>query len=75
MARTRTKAGLWSERLQKVKRQEHVVRIFTGENDEEWKQFLQSLPDYAQVRVGPICPHYRTADKEFNWSSYQWPVN
>jgi len=74
MARTRKKGPIFKERVQKVKGHPFVVRVFAGENDHEWESFLNSLPNYARRRIGPICPHYRTTDGAFNWASYEWPV-
>jgi len=75
MARRHVKGPIWQERVQRVKRSQHVVRVFTGETDEDWNCFLNSLPEYSSVQVGPICPHYRTDDGKFHWASYDWPVD
>lgn len=75
MSRTRTKGPIWKDRIQKVKGLPCVVRVFSGESDKDWEAFLNALPMSAKERVGPICPHYRTADGAFHWASFEWPAD
>lgn len=75
MARRHVKGPIFQERVQRIKKSQHVVRVFTGETDEDWSLFLSSMPDYAVLRIGPICPHYRTDDGNFHWASFDWPVD